>query len=234
MLFLLLLFAVCFQTETVSVGLQSPADTRQIILDKALESLQANYDEEYFRFELSARWIPGSLLNADPKNIQRIELKGAISQYTNFEVTYVRRNEIRSKEIQLKVDAQQKLPVSNHRIISGEVLETRDFDLRWVPIVVGRDHLVQDINELAGKTLKKTLNAGEAVSPSVISSGFLVKAGDEVDLIYIEYGIQIVLGCEARQNGSKGEDIQIYCKETRNKYLGRIERPGVAQWQKTQ
>jgi flagella basal body P-ring formation protein FlgA len=220
-------------SKPVLGGEKAINDTREVIIEMATESLMANYDAKYYRFELSARWIPGSLLHADPTHIERVQLQGAVAQYTKFVVAYKRHNQIRTQQIQLKVEAKQKLPVSNHRLISGKILKAEDFDWRWVPFVVGREHPINDIKELAGKTLRQMLQAGEPVFPSAISAPFLVEAGEDVELIYTEHGIQIVLGCEARQSGSKGEDISIYCKETRKKYLGRIESPGVAQWQKT-
>lgn len=221
-------------SELTSARVVTSDNTQEVIIEMAKEQLMANYDAEYYRFELSARWIPSNLLQINPTNIERVELQGTLLQYSNFVVAYKNSSQTHTQEIQLKVDVKQKLPVANHRLISGEILEASDFDWRWVPIVVGREHPVKDIENLAGKTLRKTLLAGEPVFSSAISSPFLVTAGENVEMIYEEHGIKIVMGCEARQNGSKGEDIKIYCKETRKNYLGQIESPGVVQWQKTQ
>ena len=234
MRYLLLLVMLLPLTEQASGRETIANETREVIIEKAMEQLSASYDSDYYRFEISARWIPNNLLHVNPTNIVRVDLQGTLLQYSNFMVTYKKSNQTNTQEIQLKIDSIQKLPVSNHRLISGKVLDASDFDWRWVPIALGREHPVRDIQNLEGKTLRKMLLAGEPIFSSFISSPFLVNAGDGVELIYEEHGIQIVLSCEARQNGAKGEDIKIYCKETRKNYLGRIERPGVVQWQKTQ
>src|SRR5690625_6687909 len=45
-------------------------DTRQVILEMALEALEQRYDPEQFRFSLQARWIPGQLARKEPDQIR--------------------------------------------------------------------------------------------------------------------------------------------------------------------
>ncbi|MEQ8525921.1 flagellar basal body P-ring formation chaperone FlgA [Gracilimonas sp.] len=208
-------------------------ETKQFIIERAQESIEEKYDPKEYRFTLSARWIPGSLLKTSPENVRSVRLSGVVEQYTNFEVLYIEGNKPEQVQIQLKVETEQKLPVPNHRMTSGETIEAKDLSWRWVPVRMGRDNPVRKLEELNGKTLRRTLNPGQPIQHSEISTPYLVEAGEDVDLVFTEFGIQIILTCEARQSGAINEDIQIYCKETRNKYLGKVKGPGEALWQKT-
>ncbi len=227
---------IIFSCTSVVAGPAYPTasdETRQVIIEKAQESIESLFDPEEYRFTLSARWMPGSLLKAEPKHVRSVKLQGSVEKYTNFEVLYLDGNTIEQVEIQVKVEAEQKLPVPSQRMMSGQTIEPEDITFRWVPVRMGRDKPVRKIEELAGKTLRRTVNPGQPIHHSEISTPFLVEAGEDVDLIFTEFGIEIILTCEARQSGSIDEEIQIYCKETRNKYLGKIKSPGEALWQKT-
>lgn len=208
-------------------------ETRQVIIEKAQESIESIFDSEEYRFTLSARWIPGSLLKVQPEHIGSVKLQGKVEPYTNFEVLYRDGNTVEQAQIQLKVEAEQKLPVPNQRMMSGQTIEPGDLSWRWVEVRMGRDEPVRNMEELTGKTLRRTVNPGQPIYYSEISTPFLVEAGEDVDLIFTEFGIQITLTCEARQSGAIDEEIQIYCKEIRNKYLGKVSGPGEALWQKT-
>ncbi|MCP9291870.1 flagellar basal body P-ring formation chaperone FlgA [Gracilimonas sediminicola] len=227
---------IFFSSISVVAGPAYPTatdETRQVIIEKAQESIESTFDPEEYRFTLTARWIQGSLLKAQPEHVRSVKLQGTVEQYTNFEVLYLDGNSIEQVQIQLKVEAEQKLPVPNQRMMSGQTIEPGDLSWRWVPVRMGRDKPVRSMEELAGKTLRRTVNPGQPIHHSEISTPFLVEAGEDVDLIFTEFGIQIILTCEARQNGAIDEEIQIYCKETRNKYLGTVKGPGEALWQKT-
>jgi flagella basal body P-ring formation protein FlgA len=230
---ILLIFFSCLFTYPVLAYSVVSDETKQVIIEKAQESIESKYDTGEYRFTLSARWIPGSLLQTHSSNIKSVKLEGGVQRYTNFEVLYQEGSRLEQVQIQLKVDTEQMLPVLNRRMVQGEIIEAEDFDIRWVPVDMGREKLIDDEKLLPGKTLRRTVNAGSPVEYSIISSPYLVEAGDEVEMEFTEFGIQIVLTCESRKSGAINDEIQIYCKETRKKYLGKITGPGEAQWQKT-
>lgn len=209
------------------------SDTEQVIMDKALESVYARYDANQYRFVLSKQWIPGGLLSIKPDHIRSVELEGTLRQYATFQVRYLEAGKASTAEIQLKVEAEQILPVLKARKSQGEVLSEEDFHNQWVQINPERDQPITSSKRLSGKTLLRTLNAGQPVMAGEISSPFIVEAGEPVDLIFYHQSIRVLLKCDARQNGTEGEEIQIYCKETRKKYAGEVKSPGVVQWKKT-
>lgn len=208
-------------------------DTREVILDMALESVQAQFDEGSFRFEISARWIPGSLLSTDPSAIQSVEMQGSLKKYTTFEVNYTRYNRAERAEIQLLIETEQYLPVPSQRIVSGTRLTGSLFDMRWVGTDPERDEVITTVEQLEGMTLRRTVLAGQAIVASSISAPLMVEAGEEVEMIYEGDGIDVIMTCEARQAGALTEEITVHCKETRRKYLARVTGQGEALWIRT-
>src|SRR5690625_5693602 len=63
-------------------------DTRQVILEMALEALEQRYDPEQFRFSLQARWIPGQLARKEPDQRRSVDAVGTLERFTKFEVSY--------------------------------------------------------------------------------------------------------------------------------------------------
>ncbi|MEX2600490.1 MAG: flagellar basal body P-ring formation chaperone FlgA [Balneolaceae bacterium] len=218
-----------------SEGSRDPASagTRQQILDLALEALQNRYDSETFRFSLSARWIPGTLLQTSPEEIESVIPNGGVSRYTRFEVTAGSGQDRTVMEVQLEVEIEQLLPVAVGMILNGDVLLSEDFQMRWVSTDGNGDRLVQSMEALEGKTLRRNLAEGQPVRLVDISSDRVVEAGDPVTLIFEERGIRIELTGEAREAGAKDDEIRIYSNETRRRYLGLITGPGVAKWKQT-
>lgn len=208
--------------------------TEEVILEKATEALQADFDSEAYRLEVAARWIPSRLLKISPERIQAVNVEGRVERFTNFQVSFRQDDHYRNVEIQLAVEIEQKLPVANRRIMSGEVINAGDLDQQWIPVTRKRGQMVTDENRLIGKTLRRTLLPGQPVRSTDISRKYIVEAGDRVKLIFKENGIRIEIAGEALQNGAKDDEIKIYSKETRKKYLGRIVSPGVAKWEKTE
>ncbi|REL38655.1 flagella basal body P-ring formation protein FlgA [Rhodohalobacter sp. SW132] len=210
------------------------SDSQDVIVEKALRSIEEIYDMERYRFSLSPRWIPGSLQRVDGGQIRSVTPEGGIERYTNFTVSYMDRNQLRSAQIQLLVDTERKLPVANRRIPGGERIAENDLDMRWVNVPNDRGQLVDSVHDLDGKTVRRTLANGQPVRYADITSEYLVEAGDVIRLIFEQNGVRIEMEAEARQSGAQDEEIIIYNKDTRKRYVGRVSGPGIALWIRTQ
>lgn len=208
-------------------------ETKEVILRKALESLKAEHNPDEYRFSLKPRWIPGSLLEVKPESIVSVVREGSVERYTNFEVTFQENNRYLKSQVQLAVNPERKLPVANRRILNGEVIKASDLDFQWVSVPYDRGQLVNEEADLAGKTLRRTLAAGQPVRHADVGREYIIEAGDEVQLIFEEKGIRIEITGIARQSGVQYEEINIYSDETRRRYRGRIIGPGVATWKST-
>lgn len=208
-------------------------ETKKVILQKALETLKERFDPDKYRFRLSARWIPGSLLRVEPERIRSVEVVRGVDRYTNFDVVVRNGSHRQHTQIQLAVHIEQKLPVLTRRIGKGEVLQAGDLAIQWVVVRHNRQELITETQSLIGKTLTKSMLPGQPVRHSEVSGRYLIEAGDLVQLIFKSGGFRIELTGEARQSGAKNDEIRIYSKETRKKYVGKVIAPGVAKWQKT-
>lgn len=244
---LIILWSVFFNVSALDAGrsgrvisaayqaqqLTKDNNTKRVILEKAEAALKKHFNPKTHRFRLSARWIPQKVLRLEPEKIKAVELQGRVERYTNFRVICQARGARHEVQVQLAVKMEQKVPVTNRRITSGEVVTKEDFSFRWASVSNIDDRLVSELERLAGKTVRTTLLPGQPVRKSDISTEYLIEAGDMVTLIFEKQGISVKLTGEARQSGAKDDEIKIYSNETRRKYLGKVIGPGVAKWKKT-
>ena len=203
------------------------------VMELARQTISNHFDDESYRFSLSIRWIPGSLIQLSEESILSVELVGEVERYTNFEVSYQQAGRVQTMQVQLALDIEKKLPVANRRIMYGEVLDSNSLNYRWISVSVNSGRLVESKNVLIGKTLRRTLAAGQPVRYADIASEFVIYAGDDVTLLFEKDGILIAITAQARQDGEMNEVITIYSNETRTRYLGRVTNPGIAKWKKT-
>ncbi|MFO7846555.1 MAG: flagellar basal body P-ring formation chaperone FlgA [Balneolaceae bacterium] len=221
------------QTGDIAVEGARTSDAKDTIVAKAEDALAALYDMEVYRFEITPRWIPGSLQKVPADAIIRVEPEGQVERYTNFEVRYTDGGSHQTASVQLMIETERKLPVAASRIMGGGVLEPGDLRTEWVALANNHGQLVENREYVKGKTLRRTLAAGQPIRYADITSEYIVEAGDRVRLIYEQNGLRIELEGEARQSGAQDEEITVYNKETRKRYSGKISSPGVVLWTKT-
>jgi len=220
-----------FSQKTVEA--RSASDTKSKILKQARTKLERHFSKGTYRINLKARWIPSRLLQQSPKQILAVQVDGTIRKYTNFTVFYTQRNRRKNVQIQLKVEAERKLPVVTDRLRKGGKIEEGQLVYQWVTISQNSQSYITSKEELVGKTLRRTLLSGQPIKKSYISRDLIIRAGDQVQVFIEREGIQIQVSAEARENGAKGDRISVYSNETRKKYEGEVLRPGVIQWKST-
>lgn len=223
-----------YQSKIQWVGKKSEErDIVDYITEKALDIMYQNSEDGLYRFSVTPGWLPGTLSRSTPDEIIDLQLKSNIERYTVFEVVYLHRNRKQTVEIQISVDIERQLPVASERIMNGSIIVERDIEMRWISVPHDRGQLVSEPEDLIGKTIRRTVVPGQPIRYADISSDFLIEAGDQVQLIFENQGIQIQIVVEARQSGAQDEEISFYSNETRRKYQGKISGPGVAIWTKT-
>ena len=204
-----------------------------IVIDEAHKILSKHFEDEQYRYTLSLRWMPGSLVQKNEGDIVSVELAGEVDRYTNFEVKYRHLGRIDKAEVQIIVDLEKKVPVASKRIMYGETKDSESIHFGWVSISANNENLVDSKNLLIGKTLRKSLAAGQPIRYADIATEIVISAGDEVKLLYEENGILISITVQSRQDGETDELITFYSEKTRTRYLGRVINQGVAKWEKT-
>ncbi len=205
----------------------------QIILEEAQKALTQHHDTNRYRFFVEPGWIPGSLTRISEEAIVSVTPTTEPERHTTFRVRYLDGNRHREADVQLRLTIETKVPVTAERIPAGTRINTGLLVLRWVEVSRDRGQLVMDADELEGMTLRRTLAMGEPVRRSDITTDYLVKAGDTVDVIFFDDGMQIILSATARQNGAENEDIRVYSEQTRRTYLATVRSPGEVEWKRT-
>lgn len=206
---------------------------RQVILEKARESLLNRYGSDAYRFDVSARWIPGSLVQVPGETILDVMPAGSVDRFTGFDVTYESGGRQRQAQIQLQVEMEQKIPVMGKRVAAGTVITDELINSGWVTVRNDRVHYVSDPAEITGKTLRRTLAMGEPVRKADITTEYLIEAGESVTLSMVKEGMRIDLRAVARQDGSLDDTIRLYSDETRRTYLGKVVNESKVIWQRT-
>ncbi|MEL7833610.1 flagellar basal body P-ring formation chaperone FlgA [Fodinibius sp. Rm-B-1B1-1] len=215
------------------IAVTDEEEMKSFLMKQAHKQLEHHFSAGEYRFDLQPRWIPNQLLQQSPTQIQSVQLSGEVRRYTNFEVVYTHRGDQHRTEIQLKVKAEQKLPVVTDRVRKGAKLEEDELSYQWVSVVQRGASYFASTEELIGKTLRRTLLSGQPIRKSYVSRDLIIRAGDEVRVFIKRRGIQVQVSGEARENGAKGDRIKIYSNETNRKYVGEVLRPGVIQWKST-
>jgi len=206
---------------------------KQVILDQAREALMSTFDSDGHRFEVSPRWIPGSLARMPAESVEQVTPNGSVERYTGFDVTYTAGGRRRQAQVQLQVDIEQNVPVMRDRITGGTVITSDDMVMRWIPVPRDRGQLVTNLSEIEGKTVRRTLMSGEPIRKADITTEYLVEVGESVTLIMEQKGMRIDITAVARQDGALHEDIRLYSDETRRTYVGAIAGPGMVIWKRT-
>lgn len=208
-------------------------DTKAVILNKAKEQLRKYFLPDSCRISVAPRWVPSQLLQVKAKNITEVEIKGRVQHYTNFEVLYNQNHRMRRVEIQLALEVRKKMPITVHRLRADQKITEEDFAYQWVSIFKYNSALIDDIGKLRGKVLKRTLLSGQPIRSAYISREYLVKSGDQVEMYLRRKGFVVQVSGEARESGAKGDEIRIYNKDTRRKYMAEVVSRGVVIWKKT-
>ena len=215
------------------IGIAGDDEMKSFIIKKAHKQLEQHFTTGEYRFDIQPRWMPNQLLQQSPAQVLSVQLSGQVRRYTNFEVVYDQHGSRKRAEIQLKIMAEQKLPVVTDRIRRGAKLQEKHLVYQWVSVAQNGELYIASIEKLIGKTLRRTLLSGQPVRKSYVSRDLIIKAGDEVQIFIKRKGIQVQVSGVAREDGAKGDRIKIFSNETNHKYVGEVLRPGVIQWKST-
>lgn len=219
--------------EPQSSAVAVPSNPGAVIQQKVRQRLDQYFSSDKYRFSIKPRWIPGKLLKEKARNIVAVELSGGVKRYTNFDVIYRHRKRKKRVQVQFVVKLKKKVPVPVRRLRSGSRIKKDDLQYQWVSMFPNKDEWIEEMEQLIGKRLRRTLLSGQPVRKSYISRDYVVEAGDRVEVIIKKKGIHVQVTGEARENGAKGDKIKVYSSETRKRYSGEVVRPGVILWQNT-
>ncbi|MDI6402127.1 flagellar basal body P-ring formation chaperone FlgA [Balneolaceae bacterium ANBcel3] len=234
-----LLALVVFSVSAVIVGISDAAGSasaetaREAILKKAVQSIEAQYHPEKYRFDVSARWIPASLDRLSGDVVREVRLEDQVERYTNFVVVYDLNGSRRQVDVQLQIHMEINVPVARERIVSGTLIEKEHLRKQWVEVPRDRGQLAESKNQVTGKVIRRTLSPGEPVRIADLTEEYLIEAGESITLSFIGNGMRVDIVAVSRQDGSLNDEIRVYSNETRRTYLAVVHEPGRVLWKRT-
>jgi flagella basal body P-ring formation protein FlgA len=110
-------------------------------------------------------------------------------------------------------------------IARGSVITAADFELQNVGLALNagtRRAPITSIEQLVGMEARQPIQAGEVVLNDKVRAPLLVKRGDLVTVLSHGGGIRVRTTARARQDGAKGELVQVESLETREQFDVRV------------
>jgi len=107
-------------------------------------------------------------------------------------------------------------PIERGGIVTGAAVELQQWDT--LPASAGRRTPVDDIEKLIGTEAVRAIQVGDAIFSDSVRPQLLVKRGDEVVVYARGGGIQVRSLAKAKQDGARGELVQLESLDTRETF----------------
>lgn len=222
--------SLLFQFEESSVQEIKPTSIESLIT----ELIKSVYAGDEYQFEVSAKRIP-SQLEEKGVHIKKVRpsTPGLPKGYTIFDVDYEINGNKRVAKAQFNITVLQHLPVPLNRIEGGTPLSSDLFTYQWVDITNLRGAITQEVADVDGKVAAGLLKSGYPIRPTDLDSPPLIKAGDQVTMVFSKDGIQLALAVISRVAAPKGEVINAWCEATRKTYRVKVLNRTTVIWEQT-
>lgn len=198
------------------------------------ELIKSVYASDLYQFEISAKRIP-SQLEVEGVQIKKVRpaTPGLPKGYTIFDVDYEVNGNKRVAKVQYNITVLQHLPVPLNRIEGGTPLSSDLFALQWVDITNLRGTITENVEDVEGKVAAGLLKSGYPIRPTDLNSPPIIKAGDQVTMVYKKDGIQLAFAVISRVAAPKGETINAWCESTRKTYRVKVFNRTTVIWEQT-
>lgn len=210
-------------------------DATEPIIRMAEESLVSQFDVDQFEFTLKDKWVPEHLKDLTEDDIVSVELNGRLKKYSNFRVTYLdaNRGTVQHRFVQLQVHGRVKAYTVQRELPKGRKITKDKIQTIWVPFEDQYKQIVLNRDEILGTETAKTLKPGQAIRFNDVKTPSILEAGADVSLLFKNGALVLSLQCESLDDAALGEEVSIYCKDQRTRYLGIVEGPRMVSWAKT-
>lgn len=190
---------------------------------------------EECEISVTPKWIPKRVQHLDSHQITKIQFTqvGLAGGYQTVQVFYRENGEMVSRDVQLYIRIEKPLPVAAKRIDRNEVISGDDLVIRMTEITHLQRIPVDSKEKIVNQSATRLIKKGEVVYASNLQKKPVIKAGDLVEMIYMEGGVEVALNCNAREDKAKGEDIRLYNEKTQKTYIGKVLTAKQVLWEKT-
>jgi flagella basal body P-ring formation protein FlgA len=110
-------------------------------------------------------------------------------------------------------------------IARGAVITAADVELQTVetvPAATGRRLPLTSVEQLIGMEARQAIGAGDVIFTDKVQAPIFVKRGELITVVAQGSGIRVTTTARARQDGARGELVQLESLETREIYDARV------------
>ena len=111
-------------------------------------------------------------------------------------------------------------PIARGAVITAADVELQNLD--GVPAATGRRAPLTSVEQLIGMEARQAIAAGDVIFTDKVQAQMLVKRGELITVVAQGGGIRVTTTARARQDGARGELVQLESLETRQIYDARV------------
>ena len=200
-------------------------DSHRIVKNFLIDTMAEKYDVAQSDVDMNLYHLP-------ELNLNNTELQ-IVNQSRDLEVGYSRlklhllKNGRVQSEIRLTLNAKIEIltPVLTRDVKFGDVIRPADLKLEKRVITNNYDKYLRDTNIPDNMITKAILRKGSVLMKNDLRTKPVIDRGQDVALKVRSGNILIEMNGIAKEEGSRGEKIRVYNRETRKHYFGIVESP---------
>lgn len=195
-----------------------------VVLKRAASVVPKDAAEDALKREISAQGLGGKFdlmilrgnteLALPPSEEARVEVESMnFDQSKNrFEAVLVapsKDNPILRENVSGMVQRLVQVPVLRQTIKNGMIIDAGDIDTLDVRAEFVKHDMILSEDELIGKTPRRLISAGEAITENEIEPPQVVKRGEFVTMVFENGMLSLTAKAKALENGAEGQMIRV-------------------------
>jgi flagella basal body P-ring formation protein FlgA len=122
------------------------------------------------------------------------------------------------------VNESAQVAVAIRPIARGELITAADFEMRSLESApaIGRRPAIESLEQLVGMEARQAIQMGDVILADHVQAPLLVKRGEEITVVSHSGGIRVRTTARARQDGSRGQLVQVESLESKERYDVRV------------
>jgi flagella basal body P-ring formation protein FlgA len=122
------------------------------------------------------------------------------------------------------VNESAQVAVAIRPIARGELITAADFEMRSLESApaIGRRQVIESLEQLVGMEARQAIQMGDVILADHVQAPLLVKRGEEITVVSQSGGIRVRTTARARQDGSRGQLVQVESLESKERYDVRV------------
>ena len=195
-----------------------------VVLRRAASVVTPNMAKDALKAELSAQGLGGKFellvvqgnteMALPPAEDARVEVESLrFDQNKNrFEAVLVapsKDNPVIRENVAGVIQRMVEIPVMRHTIKNGMIIGASDIDTLDIRAEFIKHGMVLSEDELIGKTARRVITPGEAITENEIEPPQVVKRGEFVTMVFENGPLSLTAKGKALQNGAEGDMIRV-------------------------